>query len=304
MRLDFNILWVEDNVNNVLSQRDKIDRNIRNKGFRLQVEFASSIDKAKEFLGSEVYGDHIDLVLMDYDLGTGGKGDDGLVAVRQFFPYKDLMFYSAYVQNLMSFVAIKQVEGVYCSTRDDLPDEVFGLFQTLIKKVLDIDHARGIVMGSSSDIDGLVFDSLNAHFQKDNGKLSDDAKSVIREQLSEARRSFEKVSTQVLDANTIEDLYDLHLVYSSAHRHKLLRKLLEKAAKRDAICDAMKHYAANTVPKRNDLAHIRVNKNGFSRKLYDRKGNELTAESVHQLLLELLEHQETLERLFDELAMQ
>jgi CheY-like chemotaxis protein len=302
MRLDFNILWVEDNVKNVLSQRDKIDRMIRKEGFRLQVEFPESIVKAKEYLKSDIFGDHIDLVLMDYELGAGGRGDDGLVEVRKIFPYKDLMFYSSQAADLASLVAKKQVEGVFCSTRDDLPDEVIGLFETLIKKVLDIDHSRGIVMGSSSDIDGLVFDSLGAHFRKNEGKLSDVARNVIAEQLKEIRKSFEKVAEKLSIAATVEELYDLHIVYSSAHRHKLLRKVLETINERDAICQALSNYAANTMPKRNDLAHIQVKKQGFSRKLFNRKGIELTAESVRQLRLDLLEHQETLEQLFDELA--
>jgi hypothetical protein len=302
MRLDFNVLWVEDNVDNVMSQCDKVDRAIRKEGFRLQVEFAKSVDSAKEYLKSDIYGDHIDLVLMDFDLGAGGKGDDGLVEVRRLFPYKDLLFYSSHASNLTSLVAAKQVEGVFCSTRDDLPDEVVGLFDTLIKKVLDIDHSRGIVMGSSSDIDGLVFESLGAHFQKDGGKLSDIAKAVIAEQLKEIRKSFEKVAEKVGGAGTVEDLYDLHLVYSSTHRHKLLRKLLEKIAERKSICESMIKYADVTVPKRNDLAHIQVKKKGFSRQLFNRKGVELTAESVRELRLELLEHQEGLEKLYKELV--
>ena len=36
----------------------------------------------------------VDLILMDYDLGPGKKGDEGLSEVREIFPYKDIVFYS------------------------------------------------------------------------------------------------------------------------------------------------------------------------------------------------------------------
>lgn len=302
MRLDFNVLWVEDNTKYVLSQRDKISQQIRKEGFRLEVKFAATLIEASSYLSSDIFGDHIDLVLMDYDLGSGGRGDDGLLEVRRLFPYKDLIFYSAQTDNLASLVAMKKVEGVFCSDRDGLPDEVIGLFHTLIKKVLDIDHARGIVMGSSSDIDGLVLDGLKAHSRDGGGVLSQEAKEMIADQLKEIRKSFEKNAAKVESAETVAELHKLHLVYSSAHRHRLLRKLLEKKAEFESFCDSMNQYSDATIPKRNVLAHVRVKKDGFARKLFDASGHEITGESVRQLRLELLEHQETLEKLIDVLS--
>jgi CheY-like chemotaxis protein len=77
MRLDFNVLWVEDNQANVHAQRDRIQALIRKEGFRLRVEFAASVDEAKKLLSEDIYGDHIDLILMDYDLGPGKKETRG-----------------------------------------------------------------------------------------------------------------------------------------------------------------------------------------------------------------------------------
>lgn len=52
------------------------------------------------------------------------------------------------------------------------------------------------------------------------------------------------------------------------------------------------------MPKRNDLAHIRVVTDGFSRKIFDRKGVELTSNDMRALRVKLLEYQEC----FDELV--
>jgi len=302
MRLDFNILWVEDQQLSVFAQRDAIDRRIRGEGFRLQTQFASSVEDARQYLKSDIYGDHIDLVLMDYDLGAGDHGDDGLIEVRSAFPYKDIVFYSAQTGDLARLVADKRIEGVFCSDRTGLPDEVLGLFGALVKKVLDIDHARGIVMGSSSDIDGLIYDCLAAHFSQSNDNLSEDALKIIRSRLVEIRERFDRTATAVNVAIKVADLHDHHAVYTSIDRLNLLRKLLDEMAAHKTFCSDIKPYAAQTVPRRNDLAHVRVKKEGFSRKLYDRKGNELTGDNVRELRLELLKHQEALESLLADLT--
>ena len=127
MRLDFNVLWIEDQLDSVLAYRSKIERTIRNDGFKLQTEFAISVAKAKKLLGAEIFGDHIDLILMDYDLGVAPMGDEGLVVVRKIFGYKDIIFYSADVAGLLKKVAEKKIQGIFCSTRDDLPDTVEGV---------------------------------------------------------------------------------------------------------------------------------------------------------------------------------
>jgi CheY-like chemotaxis protein len=296
MRIDFNVLWVEDQQDNVQSQRVAIDRRIRAEGFRLDVLFADSVVQAVKALSESVYGDHIDLILMDYDLGKGGKGDEGLIEVRRIFEYKDLVFYSADPSKLAEIVAAKKIEGVFCSSRDHLPDEVFGLFETLIKKVLDIDHARGIVMGSTSDIDGLVFDSLDALFHEGGGKLSEGAKKILATQLDEIRSTCDKDAKKLALIDSMPELRKMHRHYSSVHRHRLLRYLLEQTNKYAELCAAMTTYEVETSAKRNELAHVRVEKKGFERKLYDKERREITREAVRDLQRELLKHQEALEK--------
>ena len=76
MRLDFNVLWVEDQREGVEAQLDRIKLLVKREGFRLQVIFAPSVNEAKSFLSQDIYGDHIDMILMDYDLGAGIQCDD------------------------------------------------------------------------------------------------------------------------------------------------------------------------------------------------------------------------------------
>lgn len=299
MRMDFNILWVEDQQDRVQSFKERLERLVRGEGFRLQVKFVNSVDEAVTSLGDDVYTDHVDLVLMDYDLGPGKKGDEGLVEVRRLIPYRDVIFYSSKADELLKMVLERGVEGVFCSTRDDLPDRCFGVFESLIKKVVDIDHSRGIVMGSTSDIDHFVMDALVASFDRcdDDGKAA--ALAHVLKDVEKMRARFEQAAKDISAVKHLADLFDYHAFYTSVDRLELLRKVL-KAVAPDAHKSndaSLIDYIQQTLPRRNDLAHVRVQVNGFSRKLVNRKNVELTAADMKTLRLQLLQHHESIEGL-------
>lgn len=301
MRLDFNILWVEDNPGNVQSQRERIELLIEKEGFRLQAKFASSVDEATGYLSDDIYGDHIDLVLMDYDLGAGKKGNEGLAAVRNIFQYKDIIFYSSQAQDLQAIVAKDQVQGVFCSTREELTNTVDGLFETLVKKVLDIDHSRGIVMGATSDIDHCVIDCLTSSFDNGGNELRTSALKTISRHVKEKQKSYKKNLDKLAAVKHLSELESLHFVYSSLDKLRLLKSILKSAKLHTDRLDDISRYMNETLPRRNDLAHVRVRSEGFSRKLFNSSGDELTSEQMKSLRQTLLQDQNLFERLSEQL---
>ncbi|MDH0093458.1 hypothetical protein N7373_18550 [Achromobacter mucicolens] len=297
--MDFNILWVENQQDLVGSQKEKLERLVRREGFRLQVKFVTTVDEALACLGEDVYTDHVDLVLMDYDLGAGKSGAEGLVEVRYLIPYRDVIFYSSQANELLRMVLERGVEGVFCSTRDELPDRCFGVFEALIKKVVDIDHSRGIVMGTTSDIDHFVMDALIASFDRcdTHGKAA--ALAQIQKDLEKMRNRFEEAATAIGAVKHLSDLFDHHAFYTSVDRLELLRKVLKAGAPdtHKSSDAALIDYIHKALPRRNDLAHVRVQVDGFNRKLVNRKDIELTADDMKQLRIQLLEHLENLEQI-------
>jgi CheY-like chemotaxis protein len=302
VRLEFNVLWVEDQPERVEAQRVRIERVIRKEGFKLDVIFAPSVQEARKYLSDDIYGDHIDLILMDYDLEGDMKGDEGLVEVRQIFPYKDVVFYSANAPDLLKKVQERGLQGVFCSIRDDLPQTVEGLFEALVKKVIDIDHSRGIVMGATSDIDYYVNEALITLFGAAQHDEREMVLGLVAERMKEIRGRFELAAGEVEAVKTVADLLDKHHIYTSGDRIQLLRKVLGARSLKPGESKKMGAYAADVAPRRNDLAHVRVEKHGFSRKLFDRKGKEFTSEEMKALRLTLLEHREMFEALADSLA--
>jgi len=302
MRLDFNILWVEDQQRAVEAQRIRIQSQIKKEGFRLQVKFAMSVEEAMQFLSSDIYGDHIDLVLMDYDLGPGAHGDDGLVEVRRLFSYKDIIFYSSQASDLPNLVATKGIQGVFCSTRDELTDTVEGVFESLVKKVLDIDHSRGIVMGATSDIDHYINDCLHKCFDQGDESLKKKTFGFINKRVVDKSKDFEKDAKSITSLTHISELAKYHRVYTSDDRLRLLTKVLEERSSNSTHIEDLIKYRDDTVPRRNLLAHVRVITDGFSRKLFDRDNKELTSNEMKSLRHELLIYQEFFEQLSENLS--
>jgi CheY-like chemotaxis protein len=302
MRLDFNILWVEDLQHSVQAQKEKLERLIRSEGFRLKVQFAISVEEAKKYITDNVFSDHIDLILMDYNLDDGPNGDEGLKEVRRTLPYKDVIFYSAQANNLREYLKAADVSGVYLSSRDDLPDTADGVFQSLVKKVLDIDHSRGLVMGATSDIDHYVNDSLLHIFENSSEKTQQEIIKKILEKIEKIKTAFDANVQELREIDHISQLFEKHFVYTSADRLHLLRKALKLVGGYDEQDKIMLEYAEKIMPKRNDLAHIRVEIEGFSRKLLNKKGEEFTSEEMRTLRLALLEKQEAFEKIFSSLT--
>jgi hypothetical protein len=238
---------------------------------------------------------------MDYDLGVGQKGDVGLVEVRNVFPYKDLVFYSSQGNDLLKLVSKKGVQGVFCSRRDDIPDNVIGAFEALVRKVLDIDHSRGIVMGASSDIDHAINDCLMCLFDKNEPPVIKQGLDEVARKMKDKEKDLGKAVKKIAAIKHVAEIMEHHHVYTSNDRLGLLREMLSKVGSYDEECKAMKAYASDTIPKRNDLAHRRVRQEGFSRKLFDRNGKEFTGAEMRALRGVLLDYQEMFEALANKL---
>ena len=298
MRLDFNILWVEDQPERVKAQRERIERSMRNEGFKLQTEFANSVEDAKNHLDDDIFRDHVDLVLMDFELAGEANGGEGLEVVRDLCQFKDIVFYSANTTaNLKSIVSEKDISGVFCTSRSGLPDTVVGVFEMLVKKVLDIDHSRGIVMGATSEIDDFVNQALEVYLEKSDPDTATTALTIAQKDIKKIRAKFEEELSQMEAVGNAVELKSYHQFYTSAKRLILLRKLLKQLKHNNVDLNAMLAYEQKTVPKRNILAHVTVERNGFARKIIDKNGTELTVEYMRTLRVDLLDHHQMFEKL-------
>jgi hypothetical protein len=287
MRLDFNVLWVDDQPNSVLAQIEAIGKRMEDHGFQFIVRRCQSIDEVREVIKDDVYTDEVDLVLVDWDLGGDLRGQTAISEIRETVRYKDIVFYSAQTtpEELRRAAFEERLEGVYCVARQDLVDEVIGVFESLVKKVLDLDHTRGIVMGATSDIDHMVSECLSAIYAMADEPGKKELLVQAQEFIEEELKALTVLAAKMRAASHFDELHEAHVVFTANDRLRILARsmktnLLEPHKEyRGSVTD----YLEQVVPKRNTLGHVtRVERDG-KYVLIDRKGNVFDLETTRGL---------------------
>lgn len=287
MRLDFNVLWVDDQPDSVTAQITSIGLKMATEGFEFKPRQCATITQMEEVISEDVFTDEVDLILVDWDLGNNEHGEDAIERIRQIVQYKDVVFYSgqAAVVELRAKVYEKQLEGVYCASRADLVDEVIGVFESLVKKVLDLDHTRGIVMGATSDIDHMVNTCLTlAHNKLDDtgkAKFIEEAMRRVMEQVENITKQGEKLRA----APSVEALFKTHMLFTSDHRLRMLASILgmdEFEAHATGIA-TVKAYREGVVRERNTLGHTVMVPQGKPNSVIDDAGKVVDMVQMREL---------------------
>lgn len=259
MRLDFNVLWVDDQPANMRGSVQTLFRAMADEGFQLNAVFCSTLDEVTKRISDSIFRDEIDLILVDWNLGGGLKGEEVIAQIRETVPYKDIIFYSATanVDDLKKASYEAGNEGVYFVVRSELVDEANQLFHTMIKKVLDLDHTRGIVMGATSDVDQMARECLQlAHDLLEEAEK----KGVLEEMVSllnEKVPSLEKRVGKLTKDPQVQVILAEHAVFTANDGLRILTRLLElpKFEAQKPHTEGVKRYINEVVPKRNILGH-------------------------------------------------
>lgn len=287
MRLDFNVLWVDDQPDGVAAQIRSIRSRMAAEGFEFKPRQCTTITQMEQVISDDVFTDEVDLILVDWDLGGGVVGEDAIDRIRQIVQYKDVVFYSgqATVVELREKAFHKELEGVYCAGRAELVEEVVGVFESLIKKVLDLDHTRGIVMGATSDIDHMVNTCLTlAHGKLDDAgkaRFIEGAMKRVVEQVENITRQGEKLR----GTPSVEALFKTHMLFTSDHRLRMLASILgmdEFSAYAGSVA-TVKAYREGVVHERNTLGHAVLVPQGKPDTVIDDTGKAIDIAQMREL---------------------
>lgn len=303
MRLDFNVLWVDDQPNAVAAQITRIKTLMAEEGFSFNPTLCRSIGDVEALIAGDVFQDEVDLILVDWDLGGGVHGQDVIERIRQVAQYKDVVFYSArtLAADLRRLAFDKGLEGIYCASREGLIDEVFGVFESLVKKVLDLDHTRGIVMGATSDIDHMIHACL-IHIEAkldDAGKkaLVDQAVQRVQERVKDITKQGEKLGA----ATSVATILKAHMIFGANDRLRMLRRLLETDTTHSSSVDTIKSYMDKVIPDRNVLGHMVLAPEGRPLAVVNIEGKQINLDDMRTLRKTILGLREDFRALVDAL---
>jgi hypothetical protein len=287
MRLDFNVLWVDDQPDYVRAQSDPIAAHMESQGFEFKPTYCQAIDQVRDRIKDQVFDDEVDLILVDWELGNDIWGQNVIEEIRTQILYKDVIFYSAHTStdDLRALASGAQVDGIFCTGRNELVVEVIDVFDSLVKKVLDLDHTRGIVMGATSDIDHMVSECLrHARGRLDAGakkQLVAQGIQFIEKRLKDLTKRVEKLR----DATDLAQLLEAHLVFTAYDRLHMLSRVLEMdpfaahAGSRPSVTT----YMQVVVPDRNLLGHEIAAPGDGPKQVVNAKGEAIGVDEAREL---------------------
>jgi CheY-like chemotaxis protein len=184
MNLDFGILWIEDSFSK--EEEENLRRRVREAGFIARIETVPN-SKSISMLAREHSLYHIyDIILLDYRL-EDENGDVVAPKIRELFPSTTILFYSGSVEEdeLRHMMAVKKVEGVYCSSRRRFIERTGSLIEQTARSLDRLSGMRGLAMRVVAECDDIMkgavisMSGLDPDGQKSLNKLDTDVFDFI-----------------------------------------------------------------------------------------------------------------------------
>lgn len=161
MNLDFKILWIEDNTGWYEASEIIVEELLKTHCLKCKIDRKQNNN---EIDFSQLTGNHYDLILMDYDLGTTSKkGNEIILNIRKEKILTDILFYSSnYNKMIEAVITLSQIDdgvldGVYYSSRGDTFYEKIGnLIQKIISRSETPHFLRGFVLDGACNFENRV----------------------------------------------------------------------------------------------------------------------------------------------------
>lgn len=153
MNLNYSILWFDDDKEFF----DSIDmapvlEEIQSWGFYPQIQ---PVHSSTEFNTYKPF-DKFDLIVVDFKLGDE-LGDTFIKDIRDNEVFTEVILYSfSESSDLWKAIHDKKLEGVFITHKGSISQKLLRVARQSVRKVLDLENMRGIVMSEVGDLDALL----------------------------------------------------------------------------------------------------------------------------------------------------
>ena len=259
MKLEFRLLVVDDDPRGIETALDILRDHLPREGLRTGPGDCRRLfgRRVRELVTGE--GRNFDLAIVDYNLGDPDT-DGALVAdrLRRDMQYTDMVFYSSDpTRDLYATLAGRRVSGVFVEERTGLDEALTGLADTVIGKVVDVNHMRGIAMAEVAEMDVLMEETLVRVFASPDpavGRAKARTIGKLREGFDSRSEAFRE---RLGEAGLFGVLRDSAL-FSTADRYRAVRRLA-RALERELAepLQVLESFDREVIRKRNILAHAK-----------------------------------------------
>ena len=293
MNLEYKILWFEDELLWAQPMVREIKSFVEEMGF---VFYEPRFEKDNSNIDNIDYKEY-DLILMDYNLSNVEKGDVLISKIREHNFFSEIVFYSmSGASSLRQKVLEKELDGVYCADRpiDSFLPKVQEVIKATVKKVLDLNTIRGIVMAETSDMDEKMLEIISLY----TSKL--DKKEKIDFLEKRQKKFFESIETKVkkLQTEDIERFY-YNRLFDSNQKWMTVSSIVKKSMpERESIT---KTYDEDVIKSRNKLAHVKETRDASGRKQLSDKDFIFNDQTRKEILNFIKKHEENFNEILEHL---
>jgi CheY-like chemotaxis protein len=292
MNLAYKILWFEDEKDFVDSYTPDLQDYVEELGFK----FIQPLIEKDNSNSDKIDFSEYDLILMDYKLSDGDKGDVIINKIRELDIYTEIVFYSSSeMKELRAAIHDKELDGVYCANRGEgfLP-KVKDIIRLTLKKVLDLNAMRGIVMAVVSDFDEKMLSIISAYVNTIN---EDNANTFLSKRKNKLLSSFDarkaKINNEQLSAFYNDWSFD------ATHKWRAVLSIVKLVI--PELTEKTKQYELEIIKSRDYLAHVTEvdDPNGSGQKCLAYGDFVFNDESCRKILTALKEHEKNLDKILN-----
>jgi len=252
MRIEYKILWVEDDKSWYKTTKELFDETLDDLGFQLISKRCENIEEVKKEVEENQLKDY-DLLLVDFTLKNSDSGDEVIKFLRGIKDepiLTDVLFYSSAVENVRESMHKLGLEGVYTADRKEIETKFERVVNTTIKKIQEVNTIRGLIMAETSDLDELMLEVLEMAITTD---ISVELTTYLQETIEE---TLKKVSEIINDKEIVMlDKMSDSRVFTSFHKAKGINRLYR--LKQVGINKFFESYNKDIISTRNLFAHVK-----------------------------------------------
>ncbi len=173
MDLTYEILWIDDRKDAVKGHKEQTEEYLEELGFIPQINLVNPIEEKEIHLTSDKWN----LIIIDYKLTNNRTGTDLIDKIRRNEQYTEIIFYSSEQDKVENEIKNLALEGVYWAGRDhNLMDKIKSIIDVTLKKVMDVNTMRGLVMAEVADLDFQMESIIKSY----DSKIPSDKKKALQ----------------------------------------------------------------------------------------------------------------------------
>ncbi len=251
MKLDYNILWVDDRIKERPFQKILGET----KGFLLDQYFNCNITEAEDFNEFvEIFSSkkEFDIIITDYSLNDGTFGSQVIDFIRDSqHNFTEIFFYSANdnVKDVKLFsnnrITFFQLTG---GDYKELEDEILMVINQTIKKFQNIIAMRGMIMNEVSNLDAQMLEIVETYTSKTEHQNIVDR--VLGELINFHKEKLEK-SEKYKQNNNFGKILSEPILFSSSQRASAIEEITHSIG----ITNFVGEFRTNIIKVRNEFAH-------------------------------------------------